>query len=160
METWLEQSGWTLPPADALVRMGSRLVTALVLGGVIGWEREIRGRAAGLRTHMMVALGSALFTLVPLESGSHDLANIVKGVAAGIGFIGAGAILKLTVEREIKGLTTAGSIWMTAAMGVACGAGLMWMALASVALSLIVLAVVARIAPTHDQDMTEHTTPQ
>jgi putative Mg2+ transporter-C (MgtC) family protein len=140
--------------------MGSRLLTAVVLGGVIGWEREIRGRAAGLRTHMLVALGSALFTLVPLESGSQDLANIVKGVAAGIGFLGAGAILKLTAEREIKGLTTAGSIWLTAAMGVACGAGKMWIALASIVLSIVILAVVARAAPANDQDTSEHSKPQ
>lgn len=147
METWLEHSGWALPPADLAVRVGSRLITAVVLGGVIGWEREIRGRAAGLRTHMMVALGSALFTLIPLESGHTDLAAIVKGVAAGIGFLGAGAILKVIEEREIKGLTTAGSIWFTAAMGVACGAGKMWVALTATLLSVVILALVVRFVP-------------
>ena len=145
MEMWLEEAGWELPTAATLVRLFSRLLSAVLLGALVGLERERRGMAAGLRTHMMVALGAALFTLLPLEVGgtSADLAQVVKGIAAGVGFLGGGAILKLAAEREIKGLTTAASIWLTAAVGMASGAGKMWMALMSVVISLIILAALA-----------------
>ena len=94
-----------------------RLVAAALLGGVIGAEREAGGKAAGLRTHMLVSLGAALFVIAPQQAGlgGASLVSIVQGVAAGIGFIGAGTILKLTEREEIKGLTTAASIWLTAA---------------------------------------------
>jgi putative Mg2+ transporter-C (MgtC) family protein len=155
MEMWLEEAGWELPPAATLVRLFSRLLSAVLLGALVGLERERRGMAAGLRTHMMVALGAALFTLVPIEVGGStaaDLAQVVKGIAAGVGFLGGGAILKLAAEREIKGLTTAASIWLTAAVGMASGAGKMWMALMSVAISLIILAALAPLEPLVNRD--------
>ena len=94
-----------------------RIVAAGLLGAVIGGERELEGKAAGLRTHMLVALGAALFVIAPREAGlrGSEIASVVQGVAAGIGFIGAGTILKLADRQQIKGLTTAASIWMTAA---------------------------------------------
>lgn len=144
METWIAEAGWEVPPAVTFVRIGSRLFSAIVFGALVGLERERRGMAAGLRTHMMVCLGAALFTLVPLEASDFvDLAQVVKGLAAGIGFLGGGAILKLAAEREIKGLTTAASIWLTAAIGMASGAGKMWMALIASVLSLVILALLA-----------------
>ena len=90
---------------------------AAVLGGILGFERERVGKAAGLRTHMLVTVGSCLFTLVPLEAGvgKDAMARVVQGLAAGIGFLGAGSILKLTEERKIHGLTTAANIWVAAA---------------------------------------------
>lgn len=147
METWWEATGWALPEQLELVRLVSRLASAAVLGSIVGVEREMHGMEAGLRTHMLVALGAALFVLVPVADNGNaaDLAQVVKGVASGIGFIGAGAILKLAAEREIKGLTTAASIWLTAAVGLAAGAGQMWSALISVLLSLFILAVLGRI---------------
>ena len=147
METWWQATGWALPEGIELVRLVSRLASAAVLGSIVGIEREVHGMEAGLRTHMLVALGAALFVLVPIaDNGSGaELAQVVKGVASGIGFIGAGAILKLAAEREIKGLTTAASIWLTAAVGLAAGAGQMWSALLSVLLSLFILAVLGRI---------------
>jgi putative Mg2+ transporter-C (MgtC) family protein len=146
METWWEATGWAQPEGLELVRLVSRLASAAVLGSIVGFEREMHGMEAGLRTHMLVALGAALFILIPVadDGSAAELAHVVKGVASGIGFIGAGAILKLAAEREIKGLTTAASIWLTAAVGLAAGAGQMWSALISVLLSLFILAVLGR----------------
>lgn len=100
------------------------LVTATILGGLVGLEREMSGQWAGFRTHILVALGAATFVLVGVSiSGeqSEGLSRVIQGVAAGIGFLGAGSILKLTSAEKIKGLTTAGSIWVAAAVGVAAG---------------------------------------
>lgn len=146
METWYEATGWMLPENLELVRACSRLISAVVLGALVGIEREIHGMEAGLRTHILVALGAALFTYLPLQHGGGDaeLAAVVRGIASGIGFIGAGAILKLAAEREIKGLTTAASVWLTAAVGMGTGAGMMWPALISVLLSLFVLAILGQ----------------
>jgi putative Mg2+ transporter-C (MgtC) family protein len=114
-------------PAHLLV-IGLRLVSAALLGGLVGAEREWVGKAAGLRTHMLVALGAALFVLAPTEAGlgEGDRSRIIQGIVAGIGFIGAGAILKRADREEIKGLTTAASIWLTAGLGVAAAVGPLW----------------------------------
>jgi putative Mg2+ transporter-C (MgtC) family protein len=95
---------------------------------------------------MLVALGAALFTLAPMEAGmdSADLSRVIQGLATGIGFIGGGAILKLSQDREIQGLTTAAGIWMTAAVGVAVGLGRLWLAVVSVILTWFILAVVGK----------------
>src|SRR6266446_1779921 len=102
---------WFLRPGDIehFGRVFVRLGLAVILGGILGYERESEGKAAGLRTHILVCLGAALFMLVPLELGASlaDLTRVAQGVAAGIGFLGAGAILKLSRERKIHGLTTA-----------------------------------------------------
>ena len=105
-----------------------RLVAAGLLGGLLGAERESVGKAAGLRTHMLVGLGAALFVIAPRQSGitEGDVSRIIQGVAAGIGFIGAGTILKLTERQEIQGLTTAASLWLTAAIGVAAAVAPLW----------------------------------
>jgi putative Mg2+ transporter-C (MgtC) family protein len=120
---------FALPAAGRIAEIALRLLTAALLGGLLGAEREAVGKAAGLRTHMLVALGSALFVIAPRESGlaEGDLGRIVQGVAAGIGFIGAGTILKLTDRQEIKGLTTAANIWLTAAIGVASAVSALWL---------------------------------
>jgi putative Mg2+ transporter-C (MgtC) family protein len=100
-------------------------------------------KSAGAHTHMMVALGTALFALTALESNldSKDFTRVIQGVAAGIGFLGAGAIIKVSSENEPKGLTTAAGIWMTAAVGLAAGAGLLWTAVSGVVLAWLVLGV-------------------
>lgn len=114
-----------LPDGRLWVRISFRLLLALILSGIIGWERERGGKAAGLRTHILVALGSAIFVLAVSENGAtpSDMARAVQGIATGIGFIGGGVILKLEERRRVKGLTTAGSIWLAAAVGVAAGLG-------------------------------------
>jgi len=147
METIFQElsAGW--PDGTQLARMLIRLTAAALLGAVIGFQRESVGKAAGLRTHMLVAGGAALFVVACLEFGmsSSDLSRVIQGLATGIGFIGAGAILKLTKEREITGLTTAASIWMTCAVGVAAGLGRWGSAAISVVLTWIILAVLGRM---------------
>ncbi len=114
-----------LPDAAQVTRIVVRLLLAGALGGVLGYERERHGKAAGVRTHMLVAMGSALFVLVPQQAGlaGSDLARVIQGLVAGIGFLGAGAIVKGRVEENVQGLTTAAGIWMTAAIGIAVGLG-------------------------------------
>jgi putative Mg2+ transporter-C (MgtC) family protein len=125
METLLREITSSTPSAEQAIRVLIRLFAATRLVGIVGYERQTRGKSAGLRTRMLVAIGSAMFVLAPLEAGMAiaDVSRVVQGVAAGIGFIGAGAILKLKSEKEIQGLTTAAGVWMTAAIGLAAGMG-------------------------------------
>lgn len=121
-----------------------RLTVAAVLGGLLGLEREIGGHWAGLRTHMMVAAGACVFVIGGAGIVGADataMTRIVQGVATGIGFLGAGTILKLSDRREIKGLTTASSIWLAAALGTAAGLAEYELAAAGLCVSLVVLAV-------------------
>jgi putative Mg2+ transporter-C (MgtC) family protein len=135
-----------LPDAAQFTRTAVRLLMAAILGGVIGFEREQRGKAAGMRTHMLVALGSALFVLVVQQSGgsSEGVSRVIQGLVAGIGFIGAGAILGKPRGEHVTGLTTAASIWLTAAIGVATGLGRGGTALLVTVLALVVLAILPR----------------
>ena len=130
-----------------------RLLLAATLGGVLGYERERLGKAAGLRTHMLVSLGSALFMLGALEAGAApgDVTRVVQGIATGIGFVGAGAILKLAEQGhvQVKGLTTASTVWIAAAVGMAVGAGRIWLPVFSTALGLIILVVLGRYEHHH-----------
>ncbi|MCD5994448.1 MgtC/SapB family protein [Pseudomonas sp. CDFA 602] len=132
-----------------LTRVTVRLVTAAVLGGILGFEREHRGKAAGVRTHMLVAMGAALFVLVPRLAGADDAAisRVIQGLVAGIGFLGAGTILKDNVRSagQVKGLTTAAGLWMTAAIGVAAGLGREATAVLSTVLALGILRLVPHI---------------
>lgn len=133
--------------AEQVTRILTRLLLAALLGGVLGYEREHKGKAAGIRTHMLVAMGSALFVLVPQLGGmgGDDLSRITQGIVTGIGFLGAGAIIKHRSEEDVQGLTTAAGIWMTAAIGVACGLGRESTAVLSALLALLVLAVLPRL---------------
>jgi putative Mg2+ transporter-C (MgtC) family protein len=126
----------------------ARLAIAAMLGGILGLERELSGHWAGLRTHMMVALGSAVFVLAGQVLVPNDVAadtRVIQGIASGIGFLGAGTILKLSDKQEIKGLTTASSIWLTAALGVAAGLGQYSLACATFIVSLVVLMILRPI---------------
>ena len=131
---------------EQIARIALRLITAALLGGVLGFQRERIGKAAGVRTHMLVSMGAALFVLVPQQSGMllEDMSRVMQGVIAGIGFLGAGAILKNQADSSILGLTTAAGVWMTAAIGVACGLGRESTAVISTVLALVVLALVPR----------------
>ena len=124
-----------------------RLSVALALGAAIGYERERSGKDAGLRTHMLVSLGAALFVLVPVmgEMDSADTSRVMQGIVSGMGFLGAGAILKQSTGQEVKGLTTAASIWVAAAVGVSAGYGREATAVASTVLALFVLSIVKRM---------------
>jgi len=103
-----------------------RLLLATALGAGIGYQRERAGKAAGLRTHILIASGAALFTIASIFgfSGAVDPSRVAAGVVAGIGFIGAGVIFRGSRNEGAAGLTTAASIWATAAVGLAAGAGL------------------------------------
>lgn len=132
-----------IPDVNQLTRITLRLLVAAALGGLLGYERERQGKSAGVRTHMLVALGAALFVLIPQQSGasSADLSRVVQGLIAGVGFLGAGAIIMGTREVETRGLTTAASIWVTAAIGVAAGMGRESTAVLSAIIALIILSV-------------------
>jgi putative Mg2+ transporter-C (MgtC) family protein len=131
--------------ASQLTRISVRLLMAAILGGILGFEREQKGKAAGVRTHMLVSLGAALFVLVPQTAGADPAAisRVVQGIVAGIGFLGAGTILKGNKldTHQVKGLTTAAGLWMTAAIGVAAGMGREATALLSTLLALGVLSL-------------------
>jgi len=135
-------------PTDAVhyVRVFVRISLACLMGGIVGWERHQEGKAGGLRTHMLVALGSAIFVLIPQEAKMEpaDLTRVIQGVAAGIGFLGAGTILKLGEQHRIEGLTSAASIWLTAAAATAVGAGWIWPAVLGVAWGWVILFLIHR----------------
>jgi len=141
-----------LPDAGQVTRIVLRLVIAAALGGLLGYERERQGKAAGVRTHMLVALGAALFVLVPQQAGveSADMTRVIQGVVAGIGFLGAGAIIKGSAEESVKGLTTAAGIWLTAAIGIACGLGRESTAILSALLAFAILALVPHLTRLRD----------
>jgi putative Mg2+ transporter-C (MgtC) family protein len=131
-----------LPDLAQLTRLVLRLLLAALLGGLLGLQRERHGKEAGVRTHMLVALGSALFVLVPQQAGMEpgDLSRIIQGVVAGVGFLCAGTILK-SGDEHVRGLTTAAGIWMTAAIGIAAGMGRETTAVLSTLLALAILAL-------------------
>lgn len=121
----------------------------MLVGAIIGWERQLQHKPAGLRTYMLVSFGSALFVLVPLQLGAvqdshNDVTRVIQGIVAGVGFLGGGAILRESRQElrsaEVRGLTTAAAIWVAAALGIAAGCGLWQMALIGAVLSLVVLS--------------------
>jgi putative Mg2+ transporter-C (MgtC) family protein len=135
------------PGAHVLLFALSRLGLAALLGAVVGWQRESVHSTAGLRTHMLVCLGAAFFVLASVQSGqtSADISRVIQGIVAGIGFLGGGTILKLTEHLEVKGLTTAASIWLTAAIGVGAGLGHLWLPILGAAFGWLILGPVGRI---------------
>lgn len=145
---------------ESLTRVVLRLSVALLLGAAIGWDRERRA-PAGLRTHMLVALGSSLLILVPTQSGMSEesVSRVIQGVMSGIGFLGAGAVLKDSGEGRIHGLTTAASIWATAAVGITAGLGHESTAIMATGFVLLVLAALRRLTrPHHHGSTSGHTT--
>jgi len=139
-------------PLDApdIWESAGRLLMALVFSGIVGWEREAKGRPAGLRTHILVALGAAGFTLVSIALYAESVAaghappfdpgRIISTIVGGVGFLGAGAIIQS--RGEVHGLTTAASIWLVAAVGVASGAGLYTLSTLMAALALVTLVLI------------------
>ena len=132
------------PDATQITRITLRLLVAAALGGLLGYEREKQGKSAGVRTHMLVAIGAALFVLIPQQAGAStaDLTRVLQGLIAGVGFLGAGTIILGTKQVETRGLTTAAGIWVTAAIGVAAGMGRESTAVLSTLVALFVLSVV------------------
>jgi len=147
---WQELSQ-ALPQADQVVRVSLRLVGSLIIGTIIGLQRELTHKPAGLRTHLLVALGSTLLVVAAVNWGmkSADVSRVIQGLVTGIGFLGGGTILKLTREHEIRGLTTAAGIWLTAAASIAVGLGMFVDAFIGVLFALIVLSAVGKFGGTH-----------
>jgi putative Mg2+ transporter-C (MgtC) family protein len=144
-ESWLTiQAEFSdLGNATEITQVCVRLLVAAALGALLGYERESVGASAGLRTHMLVSIGSALFVLIPLQGGMPlaDVSRVLQGVTAGVGFLGAGAILKSETDNQITGLTTAAGVWLTAAIGVAAGMGREGTAILSALLAWVILSM-------------------
>lgn len=145
-------SGTYLPPSN-LSAIVFRLCLSLVLGAIIGLDRELRHKPAGLRTHMLVSFGSALFVLIPLQlvaaESQNELSRVIQGIVSGVGFLGAGVILHESQQEsrpfEVHGLTTAAAIWVASALGIAAGCGLWQTGLIAALMSLVVLRVFKNI---------------
>jgi len=139
---WAELSAG-IPDGNQFAVIIIRLLAATLLGAAIGYERETAGKAAGLRTHILVTTGTTVFVLGCMGAGmrtnSDAISRVIQGIATGIGFVGAGSILKRENEREIHGVTTSAGIWMAAAIGVTVGLGGLGLALIATALALLVL---------------------
>ena len=129
--------------ADLMSMLG-RLGMAVLVGGLVGMERRVHGRWADLRTYVFVSMAAAIFVIVgeyAVPGERADISRIIQGIATGVGFLGAGTILKLSEQVEIKGITTASSIWLAAALGTASGLRLYLVALVGAVVSLLVLIV-------------------
>ena len=136
-----------LPNAAEAARISVRLLIAALLGGLLGYEREQQGKSAGVRTHMLVAIGAALFVLIPQQAGVSEveLSRVIQGVIAGVGFLGAGTIIKGGDAEQVRGLTTAAGIWLTAAIGIAAGIGRESSAVLCTLLALVILSLVPKV---------------
>ncbi|ARU00264.1 MgtC/SapB family protein [Yoonia vestfoldensis] len=138
-----------LPDIAAITVITLRLLTAAALGGVLGYDRERKARSAGVRTHMLVAVGAALFVIGPIQAGMpiEQVSRVLQGIVQGIGFLGAGAIIVRRSRHEVEGLTTAASIWATAGIGVIVGLGLEATAILTTAVVLAILVVMPFLVP-------------
>ena len=126
-------------PYSLMIESVIRLILATILGAMVGLEREITHKPAGLRTHMLVSLGACLFTIVSMYDFGMDPARVAAGIVTGIGFIGAGTII---AEREkVVGVTTAASLWATAAIGLTVGVGDYFLSIVATVLVFIVLSL-------------------
>jgi len=135
---------------EQFTQMAVRLSMAALLAGLIGYQREAKRKSAGLRTHILVGLGSALFVVIPFQAGVYidDLSRVLQGLVAGIGFLGAGAIIK--GNENNRGLTTAASIWLTAAIGASSGMGREGTAVFGTLLTLVVLCLARKVTEIKD----------
>jgi putative Mg2+ transporter-C (MgtC) family protein len=130
-------------PSLSDAELVQRLLTAALLGAIIGFEREVRQKSAGLRTNTLIAIGAALFTLMSYElageAGGADPGRVAAQIVTGIGFLGAGAIMR--TDSGVQGLTTAATVWVNAAVGVAAGGGEYHLAFIATAVTVAVLLV-------------------
>lgn len=145
-----------IPDAAQITRITLRLLVAAILGGLLGYERAQKGKSAGVRTHMLVAIGAAMFVLIPQQAGvsTTDLTRVLQGLIAGVGFLGAGSIIVGTQQAETRGLTTAAGIWVTAAIGVAAGMGRESTAVLCTVVALFVLSVIPWLTRAKKEDKT------
>jgi putative Mg2+ transporter-C (MgtC) family protein len=145
-----------LPGVVAVTQLVLRLLLAALLGGVLGYQRERQGMEAGLRTHTLVALGSAFFVVVPLQAGMAlgDLSRVLPGLTVGLGFLLAGAILQRQAEGRLHGLTTAAGLWLAAVVGAATGLGREVSAVLGAVLTVVILALLPHVMPSPSPEET------
>lgn len=157
MDIFWQELTFGAPDASQWIRILIRLTAATACGAAIGLQREKWGKPAGLRTHVLVTVGTTLFVLTCSVYGmsSDGLSRVIQGIVTGIGFIGAGSILKLDKERNIQGLTTAAGVWMTAAIGVTIGLGSVGLAFIGTILTLIILTVAGKLEFLIDKNQTD-----
>src|SRR5690349_16122755 len=147
METLFYELTLGLHDRHQIARVVIRLLAAFILGGLVGIQRERTHKPAGLRTHMLVCLGTTVFvvTLGAVGMAFDAQSRVIQGIITGLGFIGGGSILKLSQEHEIKGLTTAAGLWMTAAIGVTVGLGALGIAIGATIVTLLILALARKV---------------
>jgi putative Mg2+ transporter-C (MgtC) family protein len=150
----LQQPIFQWPSIHVLVLSAFRLGLAAVLGALLGYQRERVHSTAGLRTHILVCLGSAFFVLASVEAGqtSADTSRVIQGIVTGVGFLGAGTILKVSDRLEVHGLTTAASIWLTAGIGVGAGLGHLWLPALGAAIGWLILGPIGNLEKGHSVD--------
>lgn len=146
MEVFWEELTAGIPDSRQLAHVIIRLLASAILGAIIGLQRERAGKPAGLRTHILVTLGTTVFVVAckGYGMGSDGISRVIQGIITGIGFIGAGSILKLNEERDVKGLTTSAGIWIASGIGVSVGLGSLGLALMATLLAVVILSVVGR----------------
>lgn len=146
MDVIWEELTYGLPDGRQVIHVLIRLTAAALLGALIGYQRELAGKPAGIKTHIMATLGTTIFVVACANAGfqSDALSRVIQGIVTGIGFLGAGAILKLDEARDIKGLTTAASIWAAAAIGVAVGLGVLGVAIIGAVITVFILTILGK----------------
>jgi putative Mg2+ transporter-C (MgtC) family protein len=151
-----------IPDVETVTKITVRILIAAVLGGILGYERERKSKSAGIRTHILVAVGAAIFIIGPTQAGMSlgDLSRVIQGIIQGIGFLGAGAIIIGTTTRQTQGLTTAASIWIAAAIGIAAGLGMDATAVLTMIIVLFVLSVVPLLTKSTQKNSVEAANPQ
>jgi putative Mg2+ transporter-C (MgtC) family protein len=147
MELLWQELSFGFPETQEVERVVIRLLAAAILGAAIGIERQRAGKAAGVRTHMLVTVGTTVFLLACTRYGMNldGMSRVIQGIVTGIGFIGAGTIIKMEGAMDVKGLTTSAGIWIAAAIGVAVGLGALGLAVMTTFLALIILTVTVAV---------------
>jgi putative Mg2+ transporter-C (MgtC) family protein len=145
MDVFWDELTFGLPERKQLIQVVVRIVASVLVAGIIGYQRGASGKNAGLRTHVLVALGATIFVLGASSSGMHEdaLSRVIQGIITGIGFIGAGTILKR--DTKVLGLTTSAGLWTTCAIGVVIGLGELGIAIIGGVVTFIVLELLRRI---------------
>lgn len=145
MDVLWEELTFGLPDRRQFIQVIVRLAASVLIAGIVGYQREASGKAAGLRTHILVSIGSTVFVLGCIGAGMREdaISRVIQGIVTGIGFIGAGTILKR--ETDIKGLTTSAGLWTTCAIGVLIGLGELGIAIMTAIVTFLVLTVVGRL---------------
>jgi putative Mg2+ transporter-C (MgtC) family protein len=143
MELLFQELTGGLPDRRRLAVIVIRLLAATLLGALVGLQRERAGKPAGLRTHMLVCIATSLIVLAGSGVGmtTDGLSRVIQGIVTGVGFVGAGSILKISQEHQIRGLTTAAGLFITAAIGISTGIGAIGLAIIGTILAIIVLAL-------------------